>query len=260
MKTQTDNDFDKLFKDRLEDIELVPSQKVWAKISSDISLPVKNKKRIPLIWLVAASISLLFVLSLVLIPGKEPIKLQASIQPSTEYKEPVIPVKAKRGSVGRLKGIVFLNRLASMRVEKDKRLKSYKITGKAIADNIKNLPLLTEVNVENPVVILPPVVILKEETVVIASIPSFIAMHDPSVLKEINPRRINNEQTTDVDYQDKQTGIRSIGDLVNFVVRHVDHRDEKIIEFSNHDEGSSLTGINLGLIKIRAKQNDIKSN
>ncbi|EOR92515.1 hypothetical protein ADIARSV_4320 [Arcticibacter svalbardensis MN12-7] len=243
-----------MFRDRLEDMELVPSQKVWANVSRDLSVPVKNKKGIPIVWLVAASISLLFVLSLLLIPGKKPIKLQASVQPSTEYKKSAIPVKAKRSLGRKLKGITFLNRLASMRLERDKHLKSYKITGKAIADNLKNLPLLTKVNLELPTVV------LRQETVMMASIPSFIAMHVPVATKKINTHRITRVPATEADYQDSQTRIRSVGDLVNFVVRRVDHRDEKIIEFSNHDDGSSISGINLGLIKIRAKQNEIKPN
>lgn len=254
MRTQTDNDFDKLFKDKLEGIEIVPSERVWANIAGDIKLPVRDKKRIPLIWLAAASVSLLFVLSLLIIPGKEPIKLQASIESTADYKVVTAPVKVKSNSKHKLKGIIFLNKLASMKLERDRQVKSYKLSAKAIANNLAHRPLLAKVDID------PATAILKEDTAVLSSVPSFMAMRDPVANQEINQHKISKVPIADTDYQDAKTGIRSVGDLVNFVVRQVDHRSEKIIEFTDHDEGSSVSGINLGLIKIRSKQNELKPN
>jgi len=49
--------------------------------------------------------------------------------------------------------------------------------------------------------------------------------------------------------------IRSIGGLVNYVVGKVDPRDDKVIEFTDNDEGTEVSGINLGLLKIKSKNN-----
>ena len=52
--------------------------------------------------------------------------------------------------------------------------------------------------------------------------------------------------------QPKKHGIRNFGDIVNLVVAKVDKRKDKVIEFSDDDEdGSSITGINLGVIKVK---------
>ena len=51
-----------------------------------------------------------------------------------------------------------------------------------------------------------------------------------------------------------QRKIRSIGSLVNFVIAKVDKREDKLIEFKDSDEGSEVSGINLGLVKIKSKK------
>jgi hypothetical protein len=48
--------------------------------------------------------------------------------------------------------------------------------------------------------------------------------------------------------------IRSIASLVNFVIAKVDKREDKLIEFKDGVEGSEVSGINLGLIKIKSKK------
>lgn len=46
--------------------------------------------------------------------------------------------------------------------------------------------------------------------------------------------------------------IRTFGDIVNAVVAKLDKRKEKIIEFSDSDgDRSTITGLNLGIIKIK---------
>jgi hypothetical protein len=55
-----------------------------------------------------------------------------------------------------------------------------------------------------------------------------------------------------VAQQQRKHGIRNFGDIVNLVVAKVDKRKDKVIEFSDDDEdGSSITGINLGVIKVK---------
>lgn len=53
----------------------------------------------------------------------------------------------------------------------------------------------------------------------------------------------------------KKRGIHSFGGLINALVAKVDKREDKLIEFSDGDEddenATKLTGVNLGLIKIK---------
>ena len=52
----------------------------------------------------------------------------------------------------------------------------------------------------------------------------------------------------------KKHGIRNFGDMVNLVIAKVDKRKDKVIEFSDTDDGDSITGINLGVIKIKKEK------
>jgi hypothetical protein len=74
--------------------------------------------------------------------------------------------------------------------------------------------------------------------------PDMLAIADFSE-DEVNP------DETEVRGQRK---IRSIGSLVNFVIAKVDKREDKLIEFKDSDEGSEVSGINLGLVKIKGKK------
>ncbi len=50
----------------------------------------------------------------------------------------------------------------------------------------------------------------------------------------------------------KKHRVRTFGDMLNVVIAAVDKRKDKVIEFSNTDgDESSITGINLGIIKIK---------
>jgi hypothetical protein len=50
----------------------------------------------------------------------------------------------------------------------------------------------------------------------------------------------------------KKHGIRSFGDLINVVVAKVDKRQDKLIVFSNTDgDESTITAINLGFVKMK---------
>jgi len=52
----------------------------------------------------------------------------------------------------------------------------------------------------------------------------------------------------------KRSRIRGLGGLINAAVAIIDRRDDKVIEFTNTDEGDTVTGINLGIIKIKKNQ------
>ena len=49
--------------------------------------------------------------------------------------------------------------------------------------------------------------------------------------------------------------IKTFGDLVNVVVRKIDKRKDKLIEFTDvDDDESTITGINLGVLKIKKEK------
>jgi hypothetical protein len=56
------------------------------------------------------------------------------------------------------------------------------------------------------------------------------------------------------DAIDRGKRVKGIGGLVNFVIAQVDKREDKLIEFTESDEGTEISGINLGLLKIKSKK------
>jgi hypothetical protein len=49
--------------------------------------------------------------------------------------------------------------------------------------------------------------------------------------------------------------LRSLGDIINIAVAKVDKRKDKFIEFSDTDDnGSTITAVNLGIIKIKKRE------
>ena len=54
----------------------------------------------------------------------------------------------------------------------------------------------------------------------------------------------------------KRKRIRSFGDVVNLVMAKVDKREDKLIQFTNSDDGdeSNVTGINLGIINLKKEK------
>lgn len=53
----------------------------------------------------------------------------------------------------------------------------------------------------------------------------------------------------------KKHGIRTFGDLINVVVAKVDKRQDKVIHFSDTDDDeSNITGINLGFVKVKKEE------
>jgi hypothetical protein len=46
--------------------------------------------------------------------------------------------------------------------------------------------------------------------------------------------------------------IHNFGDLVNLVVDKLDKRQDKVVQFADDEDGDShLTGVNLGIVKIK---------
>ncbi|MGV3705314.1 MAG: hypothetical protein ACO1NU_08015 [Arcticibacter sp.] len=246
----SDEELDRLFREKLQSYEAKPSSRTWQNIAMDLQ-PRKSSGNIQRrIWMAAASVVVCVSLGLLLLPGKPPVKLQASqtntVQPAVAA-EPVeeTPVKHREA-----KSVLFLERLASMKIEGGKQVKKYRESSRVISENIASISQSHAEYVELPVAAEAPATDL--QTVVASSKPAAKQVKTAPVLALAAP-----EQQEEAERKGK---IRSVGDIVNFVVRQVDPRKEKIIEFTSDDDGTSVSSINLGVLKIRTKQNDPKLN
>lgn len=251
MKAMSDEELDEIFRRKLESYEDTPSAKTWANISNELRVSDQGRGRTNRIWMAAASLILLISMGLLLIPKKPPVRLQATQvwEPEAEQRNEQPKVIAVRPRES--KSVVFLQRLASIRIESDKHADDYKARGKAISENITHLSRIQQTELQTTS---PTAVVKQEDT------PQMLVDERVKVQMPVSEPVLALAEPEHEDAAVNKGKIKSLGDIVNFVVRQVDPRKEKIIEFTNHDEGSSVSSINLGLLKISAKQNDPKLN
>ncbi len=87
-----DNDFDDLFRSKLEGFEAAPSANVWAGIDAELNSKKRKKILVPFLS-VAASIIVLVGAGLFFIPQKQPVINYHTVKKgSTHTPQPVIAV------------------------------------------------------------------------------------------------------------------------------------------------------------------------
>ncbi|MBD3748049.1 MAG: hypothetical protein IE931_00995 [Sphingobacteriales bacterium] len=266
MKEISDKEFDGFFKSFFEDFEVEPSAKSWEEISNNLAQKTE-KRRFPLIWTAAASVMIIIAIGIrFYLQPAEMIKLkgnQAAEQvlasaPSTSSsalpKEEISSVSKSNETLRKKENATQKERsqqvnqeqqLASITPEKNispdatTHSSSSVLNTKAVDQN------LAEVNEVQPV---------KVKTVTERILAEEAAQKNNEKLKptEVLAQSLNGNPIEDGAISGKKVKIRSVGDLVNFVIAKVDKRNEKIIEVSKTDESDNeITGINLGLIKFR---------
>jgi len=251
MKAMSDEEIDEMFRQKLQSYEDTPSALVWKNISKELQPKTQVKNNTSRIWMAAASVILCALFVLIFLPGKPPVRLQASQVAEPKPIELSEAPKFKTKKLHEPKGIMFLERLASMRTESDRHVKDYKERGKAISENIAHMAHTQQTEIQAPGI---------TAAIRHAEEPKVLTTEEPGVEKTSPIPVLALAQQEPEEPTVHREKIKSLGDLVNFVVRQVDPRKEKIIEFTNHDEGSSVSSINLGLLKIKTKQNEAKLN
>lgn len=232
----SDKEFDSLFQEKLYSFEAEPSDAVWKGIAEQLS-PAKKKKAFPVLWLAAASIAIMVSFGLWLSAHKEPIKLTGTagadvITPKMEAPEKSIlnnrvqvePIPVASSKVKEATSEVILAR----KMEPIKSIAA-PVNQQAVIEKIK-----------------PDLVIEEKRR----------AMEEEIIDKPV--LAIVSEPGTDGNENElhaKQRRVNTVGSLVNFVVSKVDKRKDKIIQFEEGNEGTMVSGLNLGLLKYQAKSN-----
>lgn len=273
MKVMSDKEFDKAFKSSFEDFEVEPTAKSWENISAQLNDKPKGKK-FPIFWLSAAA-SVVIVLSIGISiyqkPADEIIKLRAKENPKNNIVdiEQTSPQYSNNNKTAKVnndvkvieQGDKLLVANSSTQKNNVKRVGVNAVaTEKINASEKNNLPdatispkanVLSINNIETVIAETKPVrkptvtekIIAEEEARKVSS-----NNNQTALATNTNDENLNNEGATG----NRKLKIKSVGDLVNFVVAKVDKRDEKIIKISKTDESDNeITGINLGLFKFR---------
>lgn len=250
----SDKELDRLFQQRFEDAQFQPSEDVWLKIADKMDQK-KKVKIFPVFWMAAASVLLVISAGLWFYRPVEVIRLQGA--PKEMVKK--IPKNsgfnlstestASEPDNQDVKGLNFPDGKAanavSLRLDDVKPVLEVPKTSKQTAEII----IANNSTKKNSQEILQP----RKEV----KVPQRYA-GDQSTLDVTQPDMIASADIPETDIavvpeQNSPRKIRSIGSLVNFVISKVDHREDKIIEFKDGEEGSEVSGINLGLVKLKSR-------
>jgi hypothetical protein len=259
-----DNEFDDLFRSKLEGFEAAPSANVWAGIDAELNNKKRKKILMPFLS-VAASIIVLVGAGLFFIPQKQPVNSYHTVKKGdTKTSQPVAavaPVKNDSNAIALKQKPADGRRTVPVSAGSIAKL----IPAKAVNSiPVKNTPEITEQNPQaktdkQPAIVSTPQKLNDLDKAVVPddSTPLTIkqtadihvnVIPKPVVLTAQMPV-INNQDTAPVKANHK---IHNLGGLLNAVVAKVDKRDDKIIVFGeSDDDDSNVTGVNLGIIKIK---------
>lgn len=255
-----DKELDRLFQQKLDDLEIQPSAQVWQGISAGLNTDKRRKTLLPL--LSAAAGVILLITAGILFISKQPVKnngrhhsteiTQASrpVKQSVAVTvEPVVPPTPAQNKIPANPVIAPVNNLAHVNKTKTKTN-------------------LTQ-SIKQPVATAQPPVDARTDEPLLANAPAtdypVVKTAAPDTATRIGPKSaiINNEKTQPALIAQtpaqsapakpvKKHRIRSLGDVFNVVIAAVDKRKDKVIEFSNTDEDdATITGVNLGFVKIK---------
>ncbi|EDM35991.1 hypothetical protein PBAL39_23327 [Pedobacter sp. BAL39] len=249
-----DKEFDQLFKDQLEHAEVSPSAGLWDHIAAE--LEPKRKRGLPVFWMSAAAVVVIGVMVALLMPKKDPIRLQGS---ADEFAA----ASALDISTAPVDGVqkIAAPSVVGVSSAQPKDTATYESTPLVIAPrfvaqnekkDVHRMQPITEnnrpVNKEDQ---FDPgkVDVNKQVAKVSESNVSDVVMAN---VDTDAPRYGNEIRESDVS---ESRGIKNVGDLVNYVVDKVDKREKKFLKFNtDDDDNSSLVAINIGFIKLNSRK------
>jgi len=268
----SDKELDKLFQQRFGDLEIEPSAAVWEKITGTMDQKHRRKTVFPSFWMAAASIIVLISVGLLYFRPQEVIKLQGSseiaqnIQDNSsgpELNESTATIEAPLNTSQTVKTELPDFSLANATGISPAEYRLIEIASPA-ESQIKSAPAESQIKsapaVESAIIASEPVKkinpVQPKKSVKVPNRYSGdqseldVTQPDMMAKAEFSTDEVNSDETE----LRGQRKIRSIGSLVNFVIAKVDKREDKLIEFKDSGEGSEVSGINLGLVKIKSRK------
>ncbi|MGI4022803.1 MAG: hypothetical protein ACRYFA_14965 [Janthinobacterium lividum] len=260
----SDKELDELFQSKLNDLEVEPNEMVWNNLTDQISHNKNKKKSIVSVLKIAASIIVMISVGLLL------------LQKNNTLVKKTVPNRITKAKLEQQKSVVEQTEniksdepmlLLSDKNKEVKTARQSKSSSKKrviiLAPNVTSeLKLTDEMLVAN---IQPE---KKNNTIAASLITSRIVVvpdtstrfsikagDEETVAAIVKPQNLPAKNSTPAVVT-KRKGIRSIGDVVNLVMAKVDKRQDKLIEFTDSDDGdeSNVTGINLGIISIKKEK------
>lgn len=252
MQPMEDREFDKFFRDKLQQAEFQPSDSTWAKIASEINGRESVKKGYSIFLMAAASVICIVAASLWFYRSPNVIELRSAPEKIAKSQEIIETGETSRSLPSQDKDVASPN-LSSLTVVRERLMsgsenfsvEANKVTG---VQEIQTESGAEESKSETPEPELPVKAVMAPSFVGIDPQDSNIS--EVSVVRSTLVSAISDDEGPAVPDRKK---INSIGSLVNFVVSKIDHREDKVIEFVDGEEGSEVSGINLGLVKLKRR-------
>ncbi|OKS87832.1 hypothetical protein RG47T_3295 [Mucilaginibacter polytrichastri] len=278
-----DKDMDELFRSKLDNLEVEPTGKVWKGIVVELDGAKRKRSLVPLMR-IAAGIALFTAIGLFfLLKDTEPDNSQANnhihgknhiikqldkgeTETTDEKDEDLSQAKQdaqqiaaeavkqaqieQTQSVKSNRNIAVINQVAYVSRTKHQGIKTAQKTEKEVSDEQQTLPAEREnlaVLSANDHKIIQSVVPDESLTAIKPVMP---LTDDFKTTNQVASIQLPSNKPTKAPV--KKHGIRSFGDLINVVVAKVDKRQDKVIVFSDTDDDeSTITGINLGFVKVK---------
>ncbi|MFD0751750.1 hypothetical protein ACFQZS_16480 [Mucilaginibacter calamicampi] len=250
-----DKEFDQLFNSKLGDFEMEPSAHVWQNITRDLDGKKAKRSIMPYLG-IAASVIVLACVS-VLFLNKT---VKKPHQPVTLVKvKPVKPLSTSDTSkppveVDNVEDDTYLKEKAVVAVEPKKPVPANKVpqveqvkeetilSSNPVAQ--KTEPVLANATVEKPILLRPqaPDTEIGAVTATLINQPKTITEAPGSYITDPIPEK-----------SPEKKRAHGLGGFFNTIIAAVDKREDKLIEFTdaNNDEGTRITGVNLGIFKIK---------
>lgn len=257
MKT-SDKELDDLFA-KLDNFEVEPSANFWQNIESELDKKPKKKSLIPALR-IAAGIIVILSVGLLLLRKQETINNQLPKKiAKVELQKPDL-IKNKIKNLSDKNSMLLLS--AKNKVVKTASVKS---RNKLIVDKtfIQSKPEIEKNVIQNFSQVKPSsesentksnpnqtqIALVPDASVSLKPQPETEVLHPIIVKPPILTAATN-------PIKSKHKRIRSIGDVVNLVMAKVDKREDKLIQFTDSDDGdeSNVTGINLGIINLKKEK------
>lgn len=222
-----DKSFDRIVKDKFEHFNTEPKPTLWENISKQLD-EKRAKKRIPYFWLSAACVLILasfaFWFNSNSVPNSD---LNADSQLVQAPENPITIISETEPKV--------LNIAVAKAKQSRPATKTKSSPSSLQTAAIVSRPDLKSENLQTQV--------LQEEKLVVESESLSAATETPLVVAA--------ETEIEEAAKPAKRRVRSLSDLVNFVVAKVDRREDKLIETSDQDAVLEISALNLGLLKFK---------
>ncbi len=260
----SDKELDDLFNSKLNDFEIEPNAALWDNIAAGLNHQPKKKSIIPVLR-IAASIIVILSVGLLFLRKNEPLKNQLPqkvVKLKVEHQHSLINQKENVADKKNMlllsaKNKVVKEALALNRNRKQSVLKTMidpkpdlNYTSTSTQTFAQNKP---EPEQQHNL----PVNNLAQAKIAVVPDASVSLKVQPEIEFPLKgPAKLPVLAASNKPANTKHKGIRSMGDLVNLVIAKVDKRQDKLIQFTDNDDGdeSNVTGINLGIISIKKEK------